>query len=194
MKGLFKTIVILVAIITVGVGASVLITTYLDSRLSTAHERGLEEGYTQGYEAGLLEGQKVGYQEGSKTGLAWTNRADNSDNGSSGFYFLYNPTYAEMREALAEIGRHSAEEIHDYAEASGIRVAYVRCPIARKAAEGMVYAYHLVAFETVDRGQVIIEPLTHRKVKVEVGKGFRELNGFPIPDFDDTITEITIVW
>jgi len=78
-------------------------------------------------------------------------------------------------------------------EANGIRTAYVRCQIARKAEERMVYICHLVAFETVDNG-LIIRPRSHKEVKVEVGKSYSELNGFPTPPYDDTITKITIVW
>jgi hypothetical protein len=85
-------------------------------------------------------------------------------------------------------------EVHDYTEANGIRTAYVRIPIARPAAEGMVYIYELVAFETVDQGLLIIEPWSHREVRVEVGERYSELNDFSTSLHNDTITDITIVW
>ena len=37
---------------------------------------------------------------------------------------------------LDQAGTSTAKEIHDYAESNGIRVAYVRAPIAREAREG----------------------------------------------------------
>ncbi len=88
----------------------------------------------------------------------------------------------------------TAEEIHQYAESNGIRVAYVRCQLAREAAEGMVYVLHLVAFETADNGFVVIEPWSNREVKVTEGRSYSKLNGFDVPEYDDTITKVTVVW
>lgn len=194
MKGLIKTSIIIAVLIVVGIATSVIVTSYLASRLAAAHEHGFEEGYTQGHMVGFREGSRIGYQEGSKIGYE---KAEGGGYGSSyeaGFYFLYNPTYDEVQEVLAEGEMDSAGEIHDYAETNGIRTAYVRCQIAREAAAGMVYVLELVAFETVDNGIIIIEPWSYKEVKVEVGKGYKELNGLPTPSYDDTITEITIVW
>ena len=194
MKGLIRTVIIIAVLIVVGIGASAIIYTDLSSKLVAAQERGFEEGHTQGYEEGFKEGSEVGYQEGSKIGYAKSDGGDYDSSGGAGFYFVYNPTYDEMQEILAEDETGSAMGIHGYAGANGIRVAYVRCQIARKAAEGMVYVYHLVAFETVDKGLVIVEPWSDREVKLEIGKRYGELNSFLIPPYDDTITKITTVW
>ena len=201
MKGLIQTVIIMAVLIVVGIGASAIVYTDLVNRLAEAHKRGVEEGYNQGYLEGLQEGNKVGYQEGSKVGYAKGNEGDYDSSDETGFYFVYNPTYdevhkilAEREQTLAEGKKDSAKEIHNYAEANGIRSGYVRAPIIRQAPEGMVYLYELVAFETVDRGLIIIEPWLHIEVKIEVGKRYNELNGFPPRDYDDTITKITIVW
>ncbi len=193
MKGLIKTSIIMAALIGVGIVTSIIITSNLSNRVAATHERGFEGGRTQGYEAGLYEGSKAGYQEGSRIGYEMSQNKDISDFGE-GFYFTYNPTYDEVQAILAESKKPTATEINYYVEANGIRTAYVRCQIARKAAEGMVYVCHLVAFETVDRGLVFIEPRSHKEVKVEVGKRYSELNGFPTPPYDDTITKIAIIW
>lgn len=193
MKGLIKTIIILTALIVAGGGASAFVYDDFTNRLAAAYERGEEEGYARGYETGFEEGSRVGYQEGSKVGYA-KGRIKVDDSNKEGFYFIYNPTYDEVQAILAEGEMGSAKEIHDYAEANGIRVAYIRCPIAREAVEGRIYLYQLVAFETVDKGVIIIEPWSHREVKIEVSKSYRELNGFPPVSYDDTITKITIVW
>ena len=194
MKGLIITSIIIAALIAAGIGASVLMTSDLNGSLAAAYERGYEEGQAQGHLAGLQEGSRVGFQEGSKVGYEKGNWRDYSSSYGAGFYFVCNPTYDEVQEILVEGEKRSAKEIHDYAEANGIRVAYLRCQIARKAAEGMVYVYELVAFETVDNGFIVIEPWSHREVKVAVGKRYSVLNGFPISSYDDTITEITLVW
>lgn len=201
MEGLIKTTIIMAALIVVGIGASAYVYTDLINRLAAAQERGDEEGYNQGYVDGLEEGSRLGYQEGSKIGYARTNEGGSDSGNETGFYFLYNPTYADVRamlaerqQMLAEGEKDSAEKTHNYAEANGIRSAYVRSQIARKAAEGMVYLYELVAFETIDKGLIIIEPASHREVKVEVGKRYSELNGSLARTYDDTITKVTIVW
>jgi len=201
MKGLIKTVIIMAMVIVVGIGASAIVNIDLVNRLAAAQERGVEEGYDQGYVDGFGEGSRIGYQEGSQIGYAKGNVANYDSSNEEGFYFVYNPTYdgvykmlAEREQTLAEGKKDSAKEIHNYAEANGIRSGYVRVPIIRQAPKGMVYLYELVAFETVDRGLIIIEPWLHTELKIEVGKRYNELNGFPPRDYDDTITKITIVW
>ncbi len=196
MKGLIKTSIIIAALIGIGIVTSIIITSNLSNRVTDAYAHGLEKGRTQGYEAGFREGNGDGYQEGSKIGYEMGSHGYYiyKTNDGAGLYFTYNPTYDEVREILAESKKTSAMEINYYAEVSGIRTAYVRCQIARKAAERMVYVYHLVAFETVDKGFIIIRPWSHEEVKVEVGKSYSELNGFSSPPYDDTITKITIFW
>ena len=194
MKGLVRTLIIMAVLIAVGVGASAVVHNDLNDRLANAHERGFKKGLAQGYEEGWQEGSEVGYQEGSKVGYI---RGDGGVFDSSyirGLHFVYNPTYEELLEVLADGGMGSAKEVIDYAEVNGIQAVYVRCQIARKAAEGMVYIHELVGFETVDKGFIIIEPWSHKAVKVEIGRSYSEVNGFPISPYDDTITKITIVW
>ena len=193
MKGLIKTSIIIAALIGVGIVTSIIITNNLSKRVAAARERGFEEGRTQGYEAGFHEGSKAGYQEGSKVEYERSQDKDISDEETS-FYFTYNPTYDELQAILAESNKTTAMEINNFAEANGIRTAYVRVQIARKTAERTVYVYHVVAFETVDRGFIIIRPRSLEEIEVEVGKSYSELNGFPTPPYDDTITKITIVW
>ncbi len=201
MKGLIKTNIIFATFIAIGFVTSIIITNNLKNHVATAQERGFEEGNTQGYEVGLYEGSKAGYQEGSKIGYEKATEGNPSDNNGygAGFYFTYNPTYDEVREILTECSKTTgnkmtALEANNYAEARGIRTAYARCQIARKTAGRTVYIYSLIGFDTVDRGFIFIRPRSHEEVKVEVGKSYSELNGFPTPPYDDTITKITIFW
>lgn len=194
LKGLFTAFLVLVALAGIGIGAGAFVTDRLADSVNTARERGYQEGYTKGYDDGIKKGTEVGYQEGSKLGYLEAGGPYADQVSEKGYYFLYNPSYEELMSILNKNEIYSAYEILDYAKANGIRAAYVRVPIARPASEGRVYLYQLVAFETVDRGLVIIEPHSHREVRVEVGKSYSQLNGLPASLFDDTITKVTIVW
>jgi hypothetical protein len=194
MKGLTITFGVIIVIIVIALGISVSVYTNLISSADVAHTRGFEEGYSQGYYEGLKEGNEAGYQEGSKLGYLEAAGGDAADITREGSYFLYNPSYDQMMTILDQAGMTDAKDIHDYAEANGIRVAYVRAPIAREAREGRVYLYQLVAFETVDKGLVIIEPWSFRQVRLAVGESYSRLNGLPESEYDDTITKVTVVW
>ena len=135
MKGLIKTLIILLALIVVGVGVSAIITIDLQGKVAAAREEGFEQGRTEGYGEGWQEGHKAGYQSGSRVGYEKGNGGQTAD-GEDGFYFIYNPTYDEMQAMLAAVKADSAEEIHHYAESNGIRVAYVRCLLARRQPRG----------------------------------------------------------
>ena len=187
MKGLIKTSIIIAALIGVGFITSVIITNNLSNQIAANRERGLEEGRTQGYETGFHQGNKSGYQEGSKIKYERSQDKDISDLGE-GFYFTHNPTNDELQAILAESNKTTSKEINNFTEANGIRTAYVRVGIAAGG------SYNIVAFETVDRGFIFIRPRSHEEIEVEVGKSYSELNGFPTPPYDDTITKITIVW
>jgi len=192
MKGLSITLGVILAFIVAALGISVAVYTNLASSAEVAHEQGFDEGFSMGYDEGLKEGNEAGYQEGSK--LGYIEATGGEAVVDEGLYFLYNPTYDEMLLILSQGELDSAKKIVDYAEANGIRVAYVRAPIAREAREGRVYLYQLVAFETVDKGLIIIEPRSHREVKVEVGTSYNEINGFPASEYDDTVMKVTVVW
>ena len=61
-------------------------------------------------------------------------------------------------------------------------------------AEGGGMGTSLVAFETIDEGLILIDPLSHREVALEVGKSFFKLMGEPPQDFNDTIARIITIW
>ncbi len=193
LKGLAIAFLIISALVGAGFGVSALISAKLNSDVNAARENGYTAGFSKGYDEGIIRGNEAGYQAGSKLGYIAAGGEAVSIN-ETGYYFLYNPTYDEITSTLARSEMDSAQQILDYAKANGIRAAYVRVPIAREASEGRVYLYQLVAFETVDRGMIIIEPRSHREVRVETGMSYSALNGFPASPYDDTITKITLVW
>ena len=195
MKGTVITVIVVAILLGVGFLGSLAVYNNINDKMADAYTEGFSEGQAQAYTASLQDGSTTGYQEGSRTGYQ---KSDTSIefNGShdEGFYFAYNPTYNQLPEILNEVSKNTAKGIHDYAEANGIRVAYVRCQLARPAPEGMVYIKQLVAFETVENGLVVIEPSTGNEVVVEVGYSYTQLNGQPPKPYDDTITKISIVW
>ena len=131
-------------------------------------------------------------------------------------YLVRNSTYDEVQQILAEGGTGSVWQINNYFEDRGIRAGYVRVRLAawyppyyrigsKAGAGGTVFTPPLtradwtpyrywVAFETVDRGLIFIQPWSGREVKLETGQRYSELTGFPPPHYDDTIVEIIIVW
>jgi hypothetical protein len=122
-------------------------------------------------------------------------------------YIIKDPTYNEMMRFLKADDTDEAEYIKgeyectefatdlcNSAEEEGIRCAYVTLKFPR----GVGHA--IVAFDTIDKGLIYIEPQYDDLVKVEIGKYFHKcvVPGagylFEKPDFDDTIEEILIAW
>ena len=109
-------------------------------------------------------------------------------------YELHDPLYEE---AKAFIENDTSETIADaicHAKSLGIRCAYTQIVISNN------WAYELIAFDTVDKGMVYFDPVTDIEVKPEIGKNYTEcIIGQPyliiaLPEGNDTITDIIIVW
>lgn len=194
MKGLLISLSVVVAFIVAGFGASVLVYINLNNSIVTAHGTGSDEGFSDGYESGLIQGGIAGYQEGSKEGYLTSNRKAETANESDNFYFIYNPTYADLQLILEEVELDEAQEFIDYAAIHAIRIAYVRCQTIPNGERGKVYLHELVGFDTVDKGFIIIDPETHREVQVKVGVSYTGLNSLPASSHDDTIDKIHIIW
>ncbi len=202
MKWLGRIGIALGALIVINITVNVIITYILTNKVTAAYESGIQEGYAQGYVVGYQEGATVGYQKGSKAGYQAGSEEDYS-NGYSEYkadfeeavgtgYLVRNPTYNEMQEFLANEEMTSVWKINNNAEAHGIRAAYVAYETVYIATKGK--HYELVAFMTVDEGLIFVEPSSHKEIKLKVGKRYSELNGHPLPDYDDTITKIRTIW
>jgi hypothetical protein len=154
--------------------------TYEDS-YRTAYVEAYDKGYQKGYELGLdcIPAERVGR-----------------------LVELRNPTYAELKEFLAADETNTREyisgeyvcydfvaEMNNNAEAVGIRAAYVRVRSEN-------WAHALVAFETVDKGLLFIEPQSDRSVKLKIGEPYPWWQaGAASPLFrQDRLTEIEIIW
>jgi len=171
--------------------------------LEEGYEEGKGEGYSQGFASGHEESLPIGYEAGEKEGYPSGDKAGYesgmeegyTDGYASGFedgtgtdYLVRNPTYNEVLDMLDESEATSAEQINNDFEAEGIRAGYVWASIAEGG------GYILAAFETIDRGLIFIRASSDEEVELEIGKRYSELLGYSVPDFDDTITKVTIVW
>ena len=138
--------------------------------------------------AGYVRGRGDGYQSGVIAGAG------------SG-YDLRNPTYHEIKQFLAQdrtdankyvegeyVCSDFAADVNNNAEGQGLRCALVET----KYPEGRGHA--LVAFQTVDRGLVFIEPQYDDEVTIELGRSYAELNHYKKPSFDDTIVRYLVIW
>ena len=122
-------------------------------------------------------------------------------------YTIKDPTYSEMMSFLRADDTDKAEYVEDEyectgfatdlcnsAEEEGIRCAYVTL----KFPGGTGHA--IVAFDTIDKGLIYIEPQYDDLVRVEIGKYFHKCVVpkagylYEKPDYDDTIEEVLIAW
>ena len=169
------------------------------------YDNGLETGYTEGEIAGFEEGRELGYPVGEEegytagesTGYKSGKEQGYSSGYSSGFdesigsdALVYNPTYQLVKDMLSKSAATSAVTISDDFEAERIRSGYVWV----KYVNGRGLGREFVAFETIDKGIIIIDPRSKREVELEVGESMSQLLGNSAPDYDDTILSVTITW
>ncbi len=162
-----------------------------DEGHAQTYDVGYQEAYGEAYDKGYDKGYEIGLETGSKERVA--RRVE-----------LYNPTYKEMREFLASdttdanpyvpseyVCFEFATALNNNAEANGIRVACVLI--------GSKNWWHaVVAFETVDRGLIFIEPQSDREVGSVIGIGqpfpWYSVGAVRATSYHDPIVEIQIIW
>jgi hypothetical protein len=154
---------------------------------------GYDTGYSSGQDAGYTSGKQDGYDEGVQAALGHG-------------YTLRDPTYQEAVSFIEQdrtdeneyvediyVCSHFARDVCNSAEGEDIRCAYVQIsyPDAGHA---------IVAFDTVDEGLVYFDAITDERVRPVIGKRYYECvepKGnyyYEEPSFDDTITDILIIW
>jgi hypothetical protein len=165
-----------------------------------AYEDGYGEGYLETYDSGYQvayeESYPSGYEKGLEVGLEI-----GSGEESATLVKVHNPTYVEVREFLERdttdlntyirgvyMCADFAADLNNSAERQGIRAAYV---VIRARA----WSHAIVAFDTVDRGIVFVEPISDSHVDVEVGEPYRWLTGGTgSVSYEDTVVEIEFIW
>ena len=122
-------------------------------------------------------------------------------------YVLRDPSYQEMKDFL----KQDETSKQEYVEGEYICVDFTAAVKANAAKEGIRCAYvaieyrggsghAIVAFDTTDEGLVFIEPQFDWEVEPEIGQRYYQCVRPPpghymaVPDYDDTITRIIVIW
>lgn len=159
-----------------------------DNGYTQTYDVGYQEAYGEAYDRGYDKGYEIGLETGPKEGLVTRVK-------------LRNPTHKEMREFLARdetdsnpyvVGEYVsfdfAVELNNNAELEGIRAAFVMVIFPEKR-------HGIVAFETIDKGLIFIEPQSDEEVKLVIGESYwRSIGGTRPTDYDDAVVEIQIIW
>ncbi len=160
-----------------------------DNGYAQTYDVGYQEAYGEAYDKGYDKGYEIGLETGSKEGVA--TRVE-----------LRNPTHKEMREFLARDKTDSkpyikgeyvsfdfAVELNNNAETNGIRAAYV-------AIFSKEWGHGMVAFETIDKGLIFIEPQSDKEVRLVTGEPYPGYSVGAISSlgYFDPIVEIQIIW
>jgi hypothetical protein len=144
---------------------------------SDGYDNGYKVGETQGYDNGYSVGHADGYTTGYSEG--YTSGYDNGlDVGRTHGYNIHDPTYEEMKDFITRdktdentynINTYTcinfAADVINNAKAENIRCALVYLEFSNGA-------HTIVAFDTIDRGRIFIEPQTDEEVSVNVGSPY----------------------
>ena len=172
-----------------------------NEKVAAAYSDGYSKGYDQTYEVGYQKAYTgaygKGYDKGYEIGLESSLKEEVTTRVK-----LHNPTYKELREFLARDRTDShlfikgeyvcfdfAAELNNNAEANGIRAAYVRI-------RSKEWSHAVVAFETVDKGLIFIEPQSDKDVGLVMGESYPwyQVGANRPTDYEDTVEEIQIIW
>ena len=177
------------------------ITSTFNEKIAAAYDGSYAQGYAQTYEVGYQKSHAKaynrGYYKGYEIGLGISYKGEVGTRVE-----LSNPTYKELIEFLAGDKTDSnpfisgeyacfdfAAELNNNAEANGIRAAYVRI-------RSEEWAHAVVAFETVDKGLVFIEPQSDMEVESVIGRPYPwwQVGATSPLHYGDVIEEIQIIW
>ena len=172
----------------------------VSASINTAYQKSYNQGYTRNYEDAyqLTYGDAFdeGYEKGYQIGLDIQQGAD-----ITARVELHNPTYQELREFIVRDSTDSnpyikgvymcadfAADVNNNAEFQGIRAAYV-------IIHAREWNHAIVAFETVDRGIIFIEPMLDTGVEVVIGQPYRWMEGREdSTPYEDTVVELEFIW
>ncbi len=169
--------------------------------IMAAYQGGYAKAYVQTYEVGYRESYEGAYKKGYEKGYEIGLGVDSGEKVATRVE-LHNPTFIELREFLANDKTDSnpyvpgeyvcfefATQVNNNAEANGIRAAYVRIRFGS-------WAHAVVAFETVDKGLVFIEPQSDMNVDLVIGKPYpwQAAGAIRTTDYDDAILDLQIIW
>ena len=172
-----------------------------DDRVAAAFKDAYDYGYTQTYDINYQKAMAEGYDKGYTKGLEISD-SRNSTQPTSRLVQMHNPTYAEMKAFLAAdqtdkkpyidgqyVCFDYASDVNNAADAAGLQAAYVRL-------RSSDWGHAVVAFDTVDRGLIFIEPQSDAEVNLVVGQPYPWQQGKATSPLSatDRILEIEIIW
>jgi len=121
-------------------------------------------------------------------------------------YTIVDPTYKQMMDFIRKdktdrrqyiegkyVCAHFAKDVCNNAEEEGIRCAYVIINYPESS-------HSIVAFNTIDKALIYVEPQSDELVEPAIGKHFYKCvvpkpgYYYEEPDYDDTIEEILVIW
>ena len=175
--------------------------TTFDDRVADAFRDSYDYGYAQTfdttYQKALTEGFDKGYIKGYEI-----SQESNSAKPVSRLVQTHNPTYSELTDFLAADKTDSnayidghyvcfdyAADVNNNADAAGIQAAYVRL-------RSTDWGHAVVAFDTVDRGLIYIEPQSDQEVKLVIGQPYpwRQVGATSPFTASDPILQIELIW
>jgi hypothetical protein len=135
------------------------------------------------------------------------NLQSNYDRMTKGYAYVFNdPTYDQMVKFLEtdktdqntyNIKTYNCQnfcaDVITNAAKQGVRVAYVSIDFKDSG-------HSIIAFNTLDRGLIYIEPQTDEEVDLTAGKYFYQLVKakpgyyYPTPSYDDTVVRFVVIW
>ena len=148
-------------------------------------------GYHTGFASGHSEGHTAGYENGYSYGITI---------GRSHGFNRWNPTYAEMLDFIRRDKTDENTYVEDVYTCFEFTADVSRNADAENIRSAFVYilfrgeAHSIVAFDTIDRGLIFIEPQTDEQMYLEVGRPYWPRDRYSPPPYDDTIVRITIIW
>ena len=172
-----------------------------DERVAAAFGEGYDYGYAETFEVAYQGARDEAYERGYDKGYEISLGSDSREQVSR-LVETHNPAYSELVEFLAADKTDSkpfidgeyvcfdfTAELNNNADANGIRAAYVRI-------RGDEWSHAVVAFETVDRGLVFIEPQSDMEVKLVTGKPYpwRQVGATSPLGYLEAIVEIQLIW
>jgi len=172
-----------------------------NERVAAAFSEGYDYGYSQTFDVAFEEAKEEGYEKGYTKGYEIVVSGETGEPASR-LVETRNPTYAEMMEFLKADGTDEkpfisgeyvcfdySAELNNNADAAGIRAAYVRI-------RSEEWGHAVVAFETVDRGLVFIEPQSDMEVELVIGEAYPwwQVGATSPLGYSDEITWIQVIW
>jgi len=174
-----------------------------NDRIAAAFRDAYDYGYEQTFETAFNEARNEAFDRGySKGAEIILDVYDRESMVVSRLVEAHNPTHKEMVKFLRDdktdkipfirgefVCFDYSAKLNNNADAAGIRAAYVRV-------RSEDWGHALVAFNTLDKGLIFIEPQSDIEVKLELGKPYpwSQIGASSPLGYSDPITEIQIIW